>query len=88
MRTYFITVRSFEDAIAVDQCARWVRTLPATELVRLRCCAPEEKFPIPEAYIYKVEVPRRADAEKARGVIRCRAQEPARYKTVLFDRVC
>ena len=88
MRTYYITVRTFEAAIDVDPLAKYVRTLPATTFQYLYCCQPPSSHPVREAYIYQVSVRRRADAEKAPGVIRCRAKEPEKYKTSFSEWVC
>lgn len=88
MRTYYITVRSFEAAIAVDPIAQWIRTLPATVHVNSYCCREATVSPIPEAYIYSVSVKCRREAEHAPGVIKCRAKEPEQYKKTLYSRVC
>ena len=88
MRSYFVTVRAFEDAIDIDPLAKYVRTLPATVHVSGYCCRESESHPVPEAYIYQVQVKSRRDAETAKGVIKCRAKEPEKYRTSMFTWVC
>jgi len=89
MRSYFVTVRSHEVAKSIDPGAELVRTLPPGKVYRTYCCRPSEEVGgLPEAYIYKVRVNYRRDAEKAPGVVRCRAKEPKRYRTVVLIECC
>lgn len=88
MKTYFITVRDEQVAKAIDPNAKLIRTLPATELWLMYCCRPGESHPVPPALIYQVEVNFRREAEDPKGVIRCRAKEPASYKKHLSTWIC
>lgn len=89
LRTYYVTVRNPTVALNIDPEAVHIRTLPATKLFRTYCCRPADVAgEVPVAYVYKVRVKYRKEAEKAKGVIRCRAKEPEHYKTVLCRQVC
>lgn len=88
MRQYFITVRRGRTAIDLDPNAQYIRTLPATILVKGYCCRAAETCSIPPAHIYRVSVKTRKDAELAKGVLRCRAKEPQLYKKSLFVWIC
>lgn len=88
MRNYFITVRNEHTAFRVDPNATLVRVLPETVHVRSYCCKEPDVSRVPPAYIYQVSVEFRREAEKADGVIKCRANEPKEYKKTLYSRVC
>lgn len=89
MRKYFITVRDKDVAKKVDPDAVYIETLPRTDLVYSYCCRSAHVVgEVPEAYIFLVSVEKRKDAEKASGVVRCRAKEPERYKTQLTRVIC
>lgn len=88
MRSYFITVRSHETAKKVDPNAVLIRTLPATTHHLAFCCKPGITTKVSEAFVYRVQVECRRQAEHAVGVIKCRANEPKQYKTFLFSRAC
>lgn len=89
MRTYFITVRDHETPKAIDPGATLVRTLPPANVYRTYCCRPSETAgTLPEAYIYRVTVKHRREAEKVTGVIRCRTKEPKHYRTAVCIECC
>ena len=89
MRIYFITVRDHETPKAIDPGATLVRVLPPAPIYRRYCCRPSEDVgTLPEAYVYRVTVHSRREAERVTGVVKCRAREPERYPTGVCIEVC
>lgn len=88
MRTYYVTVASHEAAIAINPFAEHLATLPACLCYGHRCCGTPFIGAVPERYVYRVVVLRRRDAERAPGVIRCRATEARSYKTSVHYTIC
>lgn len=89
MRQYFIIVRDSAVALGIDPNAELIRKLDSIPVVDSYCCRPAAiRDTLPPAFVYRVSVRYRKEAEKVPGVVRCRAKERSRYRSAIVIENC